>query len=464
MIRHRPRFRSALSGRLLPLMLTLGLSLGLIACNESTPPPGAKVAPAVQQRFQQFDRDNDGRLSPSELNRPRLFQAADRDSDGYVSLQEASDYLQQRQNTRRGTENPAPATRMAAATPADSGSATPARRRDVGAGMIDAGNAADSSGRGMRNFAPEQNALPASASTRDPDDDDGAPDSGPGGYTGSDSGPMRMARAGGRATALDDAPGVRRFLNLPYATLPGVDPNLLSLDLYAPATGQNHPVIVMVHGGGWQRGDKANANVAAQKVRAFVAAGYIFVSVNYRLSPAVKHPAHVQDVAKALAWVNQNIKRYGGNPGRIYLMGHSAGAHLAALVATDSRYLKATGQNLSLIKGVILLDGAGYDIPRLMREHDQPNFYITAFGNDERAWREASPITYIAPGKGIPPFLVFYTPRPRAQMLSENLRDALTRAGVPVRTRMINKSHAQINRDVGQPGDEVTVTILDFVK
>lgn len=137
-------------------------------------------------------------------------------------------------------------------------------------------------------LAPEQNAPPASGA----DDDDG---SGLGSYAGSDSGPMRMARAGGRAANLDDAPGVRRFLNLPYATLPGVDPDLLSLDLYAPATGQNHPVIVMVHGGGWQWGDKANANVAAQKVR-FVAAGYIFVSVNYRLSPAVKHPAHVQDV------------------------------------------------------------------------------------------------------------------------------------------------------------------------
>jgi len=178
--------------------------------------------------------------------------------------------------------------------------------------------------------------------------------------------PARRLRLA-RADADQDAPagntpietgntgGVRKFLNLPYATIPGVNPNLLSLDVYAPATGQNHPVIVMVHGGGWQRGDKANANIATNKYRHFTQAGYVFVSINYRLSPAVKHPAHVQDVAKALAWVAKNINRYSGNPARIYLMGHSAGAHLAALVATDQRYLEAAGENLQLLKGVILL-------------------------------------------------------------------------------------------------------------
>jgi hypothetical protein len=102
MIRHRPRFRSALSGRLLPLLLTLGLSLGLIACNESTPPPGTKVAPAVQQRFQQLDRDNDGRLSPSELNRPRLFQVADREPAIVIAVELLKALLHRRRDLGAG--------------------------------------------------------------------------------------------------------------------------------------------------------------------------------------------------------------------------------------------------------------------------------------------------------------------------------------------------------------------------
>jgi arylformamidase len=95
----------------------------------------------------------------------------------------------------------------------------------------------------------------------------------------------------------------------------------------------------------------------------FVSTGFVYVAINYRLPPAVHHPTHARDVAKALAWVADNIGRYSGDPERIYAMGHSAGAHLAALVATDESYLKREGYSLKTIKGDILLDVGAYDIP-----------------------------------------------------------------------------------------------------
>ena len=439
-------------------LLMVCLIFGLTACGYEDSSGNTPVSSSVQQRFNRLDRNQDGRLTPDELNRPSVFQTADRNHDGYISLREAADYIQQRAARRQSApqlavtyppENPRPAT---LANPVF-------MQRNEGNRQYDPDRNAH------RGFA--ANVQPAND---DPDgsssyDDQSEPYPEPRTATSSLSPRMRLARTSNDDTVdVADTGEVRKFLNLPYATITGVDPNLLSLDVYAPATGNHHPVIVMVHGGGWQQGDKANPNVVANKVRYFVGKGFIFISVNYRLSPLVKHPVHVQDVAKALAWIHKNISRYGGNSDRIYLMGHSAGAHLAALVATDQHYLQAVGENLRMLKGVILLDGAGYDIPKLMREHNQPDFYVAAFGNDERVWQEASPVAHITAGKGIPPFLIFYTPRARAQMLTESLRDSLTRAGISTRIKMVNKTHAQINREVGQSNDDVTQAIMDFLK
>ena len=142
--------------------------------------------------------------------------------------------------------------------------------------------------------------------------------------------------------------GILLARNLPYATYANVDPNLTSLDVYAPDSGGCHPILVFIHGGGWIGGDKRFVD---EKPRAFVRAGYVFASVNYRLSPKVSHPAHVQDVAQAIRKIRDLAPRYGGDPSRIYLVGHSAGAHLAALVATDGRYLEAQGLSLAAIRG-----------------------------------------------------------------------------------------------------------------
>ena len=277
-----------------------------------------------------------------------------------------------------------------------------------------------------------------------------------------------MPGATSRPAAAGPAVAMDKHLNLRYATVEGVDPNLLSLDVYAPKAARNCPVMVMIHGGGWRMGDKSNPAVGQSKAAHFVAAGCIYVSVNYRLTPAVQHPVHVQDVAKALAWVDANIARYGGDPKRIIIMGHSADAHLAALVATDERRLKAEGRDLGIVKGVVLLDGAGYDVPRQIAAAGAVlrGMYEAAFTKDLAAQRDASPITHVAAGKGIPPFLILYVAsRPDAADQSNRLADALRKAGV--RAEAIpcqGKNHMTINQDIGAPGDKPTAAIMDFLR
>ena len=270
------------------------------------------------------------------------------------------------------------------------------------------------------------------------------------------------------------ATAVQSRLDIPFARIEGVDPNLLSLDIYAPAseTGKKHSVMVMIHGGGWRNGDKANVMMTRLKVPHFVANGFVYVSINYRLSttPNVKHPVHVQDVAKALAWLHDHVPEHGGDANRIFVMGHSAGAHLAALVSVDHRRLEAEGKDLSIIKGTICLDGAAYDVPRSMNEFNarpaMRQLYENAFGLTADAWRDASPRDHVASGKDIPPMLFFYTGRRiRAARLSKELVEALGQAEVPARTvHAADKDHRGINSCIGEPGDPYTKLIMEFVE
>jgi arylformamidase len=256
--------------------------------------------------------------------------------------------------------------------------------------------------------------------------------------------------------------------DIPYAEIDGLDPRFLSLDVYAPITGKGHPVLVFVHGGGWRAGDKSGAGVDPTKARHFVAAGWVLVSVNYRLSPPAKHPDHVRDVARAIAWVDDRIADHGGDRERIYLMGHSAGAHLVALVATDARPLEAAGKKLGILDGVVLLDSAAYDMVRLVDELGNPamtRLYENAFGADRAAWRDASPITHVAKDKGIPPFLIFHTGKRMAgETLSKAFVEKLVAAGSPaLAVHAADRDHAGINRCIGEVGDPYTARVMAFL-
>src|SRR4051812_15979676 len=120
------------------------------------------------------------------------------------------------------------------------------------------------------------------------------------------------------------------------------------LDVYSPKDAKNLPVVFWIHGGGWQAGDKTSVQL---KPQVFVDKGFVFVSTNYRLLPSVDMGTIIRDVAKSIHWVHDHIAEYGGDPKRLFVMGHSAGAQLAALVCTDDRYLKAEKLSLAIIKG-----------------------------------------------------------------------------------------------------------------
>ncbi|MCJ7586029.1 MAG: alpha/beta hydrolase [Anaerolineales bacterium] len=252
------------------------------------------------------------------------------------------------------------------------------------------------------------------------------------------------------------------YHDIVYLDAPDADPNLNALDTYVPAGASSAPVLVFVHGGGWTQGDKSGVD---SKPEAFNAAGYVFVSVNYRLSPAVMHPIHVQDVAAAIAWVYNNIASYGGDPQQIFLLGHSAGAQIVALVATDERRLQAHGLDLSVIKGVVPLDGAGYDIPTRINSPTRgvEELYETAFGTDPAVWIDASPLYHVAAGKNIPPFLLIYAgAREEAQTQAEALAAALGDAGATAELfHAPDKNHMTVNRDLAV-GDYVFERMIEF--
>jgi acetyl esterase/lipase len=289
--------------------------------------------------------------------------------------------------------------------------------------------------------------------------------------------PPRLQPAGARSelgtASQKNGSGMTEDLNIRYARMSGVDPTLLSLDIYRPksslanAQQTNKPVVVMIHGGGFRGGDKGNVSQGRQKSSFFTGHGFVYVSVNYRLSPGVQHPAHVEDVAKALAWIINNIASYGGDPKRIFLMGHSAGAHLAALVTADEAYLNKLGKSPAMLSGVILLDSAGYDIPAKLDLSDGPltrPLAEGAFGKDRQTWIQASPVQYVKRGKILPSFLVFYTDRKPAEAISKEFVEALQEAKTPAAAVLAKgKTHRTINRDIGKPEDGPSGLILDFL-
>jgi arylformamidase len=264
------------------------------------------------------------------------------------------------------------------------------------------------------------------------------------------------------AALLAMAPQLEIVRDIPY----GEDPDRQALDLYlqrAPE-GTSRPVLVYLHGGGWTEGDKRSP----RKGEFFARAGYVYAAVNYRLSPKVEHPVHVQDVARALGWLHQNVAAHGGDPERIFLLGHSAGAHLAALVTTDARHLQRVGLTPSLVRGVVLLDGSGYDIGLRMTSARgwSQRMFRTAFGDDPEVWADASPALHVRAGAHLPPFLLFHVqgraPSTRqAQVLAQRLQQAGGRAEV---VPVTGRNHVTINERLVTPGDRVGTRLLEALR
>lgn len=245
------------------------------------------------------------------------------------------------------------------------------------------------------------------------------------------------------------------------------------LDIFSPADAKNLPVVFWIHGGGWQAGDKTDVQI---KPRVFNEKGFVFVSTNYRLLPSVEMETIVRDVAQSIRWVHDHIAEYGGDPQRMLVMGHSAGAQLAALICTDERYLKSEGLSLAIVKGCVPVDGDTYDIPAMIettetrwRVHGLPRAkfgHREKFGHTAEKHRDFSAVTHVAKDKGIPPFLLLHVAEhPDVSAQAQRLGTALKDAGVPVTVfGARDTTHGRINAHLGQPDDPATKALFEFVE
>lgn len=251
-----------------------------------------------------------------------------------------------------------------------------------------------------------------------------------------------------------------------YRDLPYAEPRSQrrTLDVYAPGEGKGHGVVVWIHGGGWRRGGKSSVQ---QKPGALVDKGFVFVAINYRFFPEVTVREMTGDVARAIRWVHDHIADYGGDPDSIVVMGHSAGAHLAALVCTDQRYLAAERLSLSSIKGCVPVDVSVYDIPKRLSDGGvvPPATFTQVFGETDELHRELSPATHVARDKGIPPFLILHVAdRPDTEAQSQWLADKLLKAGIAADVVAAEgKTHGSISADLGLPDDGPTQALFRFL-
>ena len=243
------------------------------------------------------------------------------------------------------------------------------------------------------------------------------------------------------------------------------------LDVYAPDNAKGLPVVFWIHGGGWETGDKSDVK---SKPQAFADKGFVFVSINYRLLPDVDMATLIGDVAKSFRWVHDHIAEYGGDPNRVLVAGHSAGAQLAALICTDERYLKAEGISFDVLIGCVPVDGDTNDIPAIIetaetrwRVHHLPPAkfgHREKFGNDPEKFRDFSAVYHVAKGKGIPPFLILYVaghPDTSAQAL--RLGAVLKDAGIATTLFGAKETtHNKLNENLGLPDDPATRALFEF--
>jgi len=269
-------------------------------------------------------------------------------------------------------------------------------------------------------------------------------------------------------TKLDAVATMRVSQDIKYIDRAGSADGLTSLDVYQPSNESEElrPILLYIHGGGWAIGDKANVWLRPQWA---FENDWVLVSVNYRLSPAVMHPEHARDVAAAIAFVHQRAAEYGADPDRIVIMGHSAGAHLAGIVATDETLLGEYGLAPSDLQGVVLLDGAAYNIPSQMKSawlgEKTRAMFEQAFGLDPALWVQASPTLQAVVGDELPPLLAVHVPRLRARFEAIELVGVWNKTGAQA-TRYFapNKDHASLNRLMGRKNDPDTQAVELFIR
>jgi acetyl esterase/lipase len=260
-------------------------------------------------------------------------------------------------------------------------------------------------------------------------------------------------------------------INVRYATPPGSDPRLTSLDVFhARHATARQPVVIFVHGGGFSAGDKSHSGLIGNKARFFPAHGIVFVSVNYRLAPEVVHPAQTHDVADAVAFVRAHAAEWGGDPDALFLIGHSAGAQLVAQIVTDPAFLDAREVPRAAIRGVISVDTQLFDIPAALAHSkvEAPLREIVAmmYGKSPAEWRAASPITHLTAARHWPPLLLFHSTEPASPsaVAANHFAAAWRAAGGKAELQPAReKDHPSLGRDIGNADDWITDIVMRFL-
>lgn len=249
-------------------------------------------------------------------------------------------------------------------------------------------------------------------------------------------------------------------LDVPYTKN---DNSFQKLDIYFPTfKNKSYPILIHFHGGGWRTGNK---RMVRDTGIFYAKKGIILIAPNYRLSPKVTHPTHVDDCALAVTWVYNNAKKFLGDKTRIFISGHSAGAHLAALLGTSQHYLPKYNISLNEIAGIIPIDTATFNLLSKRNEKMVINLIGQAFGKDKNILKEASPFYNINVKTKYPKFLVLNTThRNLAVKTSKEFVNKLNFSGckadfIPVD----NHTHREMALGMHDESDIICNSILKFI-
>ena len=266
--------------------------------------------------------------------------------------------------------------------------------------------------------------------------------------TGGKSPPARIVETNGKITVKKD---------IEYASGKSYEKKWGKLDLYLPVKAENFPVLIFLHGGGMQAGDKSKLD---QVGRRFALHGIAIVAPNYRLSPTVKYPAHIEDTARAFRWTWDNIASHGGAREKIFVAGGSAGGHLSMLLSLDESFLIKQGLRSSNIRGSIPISGL-MDVTRT-----GPLRRGKVWENSVEVMKKASPLTWVR--KDAPPILVLFADGETPERARQNRQvyEALKKAGHPdVKMQILaDRTHNTIRPNMSREGDPALLAMLAFIE
>jgi acetyl esterase/lipase len=230
------------------------------------------------------------------------------------------------------------------------------------------------------------------------------------------------------------------------------------LDIYHPRKSESNPVVIFIHGGYWEEGKK---DIYSFLGRGFANKDIVTVIPSYTLSPDGNYNTMAQEVAAAIEWTRDSISKYNGNPQQIFLMGHSAGGHLIALVGTNPKYLAST----DVIKGLILNDAAALDMNSYLKQHPPTkkyNYNVT-WTQDSTNWIDASPIYHLS--KKTPPCLIYVGTKTYPSILTQNkdFLKELNKYQPAVDINYLTKKHVPMMSQYAYPWNKHYTEIMEFI-